>query len=92
MPTWAEIRQCTGTMLRSTGIGFFVGLLARVRTRGDDLHRVRRRKAGLENPGAVRKGAIEGVAAPEEANNATSSAGFVPLFAFGSRPAPRSPC
>ncbi|WP_025695536.1 tripartite tricarboxylate transporter permease, partial [Paenibacillus durus] len=29
------------------------------------------------------KGAIEGVAAPEAANNATSSAGFIPLFALG---------
>src|SRR5512133_713204 len=27
MPTWADIRQCTGTMLRSTAVGFFLGLL-----------------------------------------------------------------
>jgi putative tricarboxylic transport membrane protein len=29
------------------------------------------------------RGAIEGVAAPESANNATSSAGFIPLLALG---------
>jgi putative tricarboxylic transport membrane protein len=27
MPTWADIKQCTGTMLRATGVGFFLGLL-----------------------------------------------------------------
>ena len=26
-PTWADIKQCIGAMLRSTGIGFFMGLL-----------------------------------------------------------------
>ena len=33
---------------------------ARVRPRGDDLHRVRRREEGLENPGAVREGGDRG--------------------------------
>ena len=27
MPTWADIRKCTGPMLRSTAVGFFLGLL-----------------------------------------------------------------
>jgi TctA family transporter len=27
MPTWADIQRCTGAMLRSTGVGFFLGLL-----------------------------------------------------------------
>ena len=27
MPKWADIKQCLGAMLRSTGIGFFLGLL-----------------------------------------------------------------
>jgi putative tricarboxylic transport membrane protein len=27
MPTWADIKQCWGAMLRSTGVGFFLGLL-----------------------------------------------------------------
>jgi putative tricarboxylic transport membrane protein len=27
MPTWADINQCWGAMFRSTGVGFFLGLL-----------------------------------------------------------------
>jgi putative tricarboxylic transport membrane protein len=36
-----------------------------------------------KHPERFGHGAIEGVAAPEGANNATTSGGFVPLFAFG---------
>jgi putative tricarboxylic transport membrane protein len=35
------------------------------------------------HPERFGKGAIEGVASPESANNATSSAGFIPLLALG---------
>ena len=35
------------------------------------------------HPERFGQGAIEGVAAPEAANNATSSAGFIPLLALG---------
>jgi putative tricarboxylic transport membrane protein len=41
-----------------------------------------------KHPERFGKGAIEGVAAPEGANNATSTAGFVPLFSFGLPTAP----
>ena len=36
-----------------------------------------------KHPERFGKGAIEGVASPESANNATSSAGFIPLLALG---------
>jgi putative tricarboxylic transport membrane protein len=36
-----------------------------------------------KNPEKFGKGAIEGVAGPESANNATSSGGFIPLLALG---------
>jgi len=36
-----------------------------------------------KHPERFGKGAIEGVASPEAANNATSSAGFIPLLALG---------
>jgi putative tricarboxylic transport membrane protein len=41
-----------------------------------------------KHPEEFGKGAIQGVAAPEGANNATSQAGFVPLFSFGLPTAP----
>lgn len=64
-------------------IGFFMGLLpgcsAAVTSfmSYDAVKRMSRRRH------LFGKGAIEGVAAPEAANNATSSAGFIPLFALG---------
>ncbi len=40
-------------------------------------------KKVARQPERFGRGAIEGVAAPESANNATSSAGFIPLMALG---------
>jgi putative tricarboxylic transport membrane protein len=83
MPSRADLRRCLGAMLRSTGIGFGLGMLPGC-TPGaisfvayDVERRVSPSRADFG------RGAIEGVAAPEGANNATTSAGFVPLLALG---------
>jgi putative tricarboxylic transport membrane protein len=83
MPTWAEIRRCMGAMLRSSGIGFFLGLLPGCAPAVTTFIAYDVEKRVSKTPDRFGKGAIEGVAAPEGANNATSSGGFVPLFAFG---------
>ena len=83
MPTWKEIRQCFGAMLRSTGIGFFLGLLPGCAPAVTTFIAYDVEKRLSKTPERFGKGAIEGVAAPEGANNATTSGGFVPLFAFG---------
>jgi putative tricarboxylic transport membrane protein len=83
MPTWKEIRQCFGAMLRSTGIGFFLGLLPGCAPAVTTFIAYDVEKRVSKTPERFGKGAIEGVAAPEGANNATTSGGFVPLFAFG---------
>lgn len=83
MPTWADIRQSLGAMLRSTGVGFFMGLLPGCAPAVTTFVAYDLEKRVSKTPERFGKGAIEGVAAPEGANNATSSAGFVPLFAFG---------
>ena len=83
MPTWKEIRQCFGAMLRSTGIGFFLGLLPGCAPAVTTFIAYDVEKRFSKPPERFGKGAIEGVAAPEGANNATTSGGFVPLFAFG---------
>ena len=83
MPPWADIRRCVGAMLRATGIGFGLGMLpgctpGAISFVAYDLERkVSRSRARFG------QGAIEGVAAPEGANNATTSGGFVPLLALG---------
>ena len=87
-PTWADIKQCIGAMLRSTGIGFFMGLLPGCAPSVTTFVAYDVEKRISKHPERFGKGAIEGVAAPEGANNATSSAGFVPLFSFGLPTAP----
>src|SRR5512137_2162143 len=88
MPTWADIRQCIGAMLRSTGVGFFLGLLPGCAPSVTTFVAYDLEKRVAKDPDRFGKGAIEGVAAPEGANNATSTAGFIPLFSFGLPTAP----
>jgi putative tricarboxylic transport membrane protein len=88
MPTWADIKQSTGAMLRSSGVGFFLGLLPGCAPSVTTFVAYDLEKRLSKHPERFGKGAIEGVAAPEGANNATSSAGFVPLFSFGLPTAP----
>jgi putative tricarboxylic transport membrane protein len=82
-PSWADLRAAIPAILRGSGIGFALGLLpgcapgVTVFMAYDAERRISR------HPERFGKGAIEGVAAPESANNATSSAGFIPLLALG---------
>ncbi|MCX5818866.1 MAG: tripartite tricarboxylate transporter permease [Deltaproteobacteria bacterium] len=88
MPTWADIKQCTGAMIRSTGVGFFLGLLPGCAPSVTTFVAYDLEKRVSKHPERFGHGAIEGVAAPEGANNATSTAGFIPLFSFGLPTAP----
>jgi putative tricarboxylic transport membrane protein len=88
MPSWADIKQCAMPMLRSTGVGFFLGLLPGVTPSVTTFVAYDLEKRVSKTPERFGHGAIEGVAAPEGANNATSTAGFVPLFSFGIPTAP----
>jgi putative tricarboxylic transport membrane protein len=83
MPKWADIKQSFGAMVRSTGVGFFLGLLPGCAPAVTTFVAYDLEKRISKTPERFGKGAIEGVAAPEGANNATTSGGFVPLFAFG---------
>jgi putative tricarboxylic transport membrane protein len=83
MPTMADINRCWGAMLRSTVVGFFLGLLPGCAPAVTTFVAYDLEKRVSKHPEQFGKGAIEGVAAPEGANNATCSGGFVPLFAFG---------
>ena len=88
MPTWADIKQCGWTMIRATGVGFFLGLLPGCAPSVTTFVAYDLEKRLSKHPERFGKGAIEGVAAPEAANNATSTSGFIPLFAFGLPTAP----
>ncbi|MDR3043863.1 MAG: tripartite tricarboxylate transporter permease [Desulfovibrio sp.] len=83
MPKWADVYRCRWVMLRSSIVGFFMGLLPGCSPAVTTFVAYDMEKRLSKNPESFGKGAIEGVAAPEGANNATSSGGFVPLLAFG---------
>jgi len=88
MPTWSDLTQCWGSMLRATGVGFFLGLLPGCAPSVTAFVAYDLEKRVSKHPELFGKGAIQGVAASEASNNATSTAGFVPLFSFGLPTAP----
>lgn len=83
-PSRKDLRQSAGATAIGSFIGFVMGLLpgcsAAVTSflSYDVVKKLSKRRRHLFGHGA-----IEGVAAPEAANNATSSAGFIPLFSLG---------
>jgi putative tricarboxylic transport membrane protein len=82
-PSPADLRQSLPAILRGTGIGFFLGLLPGCAPSITVFVAYDAEKKVAKRPERFGKGAIEGVAAAESANNATSSAGFIPLMALG---------
>jgi putative tricarboxylic transport membrane protein len=70
-------------MIRSTFLGFFLGLLPGCSPSVTTFVAYDVEKRVSKHPERFGKGAMEGVAGPEGANNATVSGCFVPLFAFG---------
>jgi len=83
LPTRDDLRRCSGAMLRASGIGFALGLLPGFSPSVTTFIAYDVEKRVSADPSRFGRGAIEAVAAAEGANNATSSGGFVPLFAFG---------
>ncbi|QBI54978.1 tripartite tricarboxylate transporter permease [Streptomonospora litoralis] len=85
MPTLAELRRIAATILRSSGIGVFVGLLPGA---GGDVgswvgyNEAKRFARGAEKQ-EFGKGSIKGVAAAECANNAVTGGALIPLLTLG---------
>lgn len=78
-----EAKGLIGTVLRSTGIGTFIGMIP---GSGGDIAcfvSYNEAKRFSKNPEKFGKGALEGVSAPETANNATTGGAMVPLLTLG---------
>ena len=82
-PRRADVREALPAILRGTGIGFLLGLLPGCAPGVTVFMAYDAEKKLAKDPERFGRGAIEGVASPESANNATSSAGFIPLLALG---------
>jgi putative tricarboxylic transport membrane protein len=88
MPTWRDMRETWVSMIRGTGVGFFLGLLPGCGPAVSTFVAYDMEKRFSKHPERFGKGAMEGVAGPESANNAGSSSQFIPLLAFGIPPGP----
>ncbi|MHC1758646.1 MAG: tripartite tricarboxylate transporter permease [Negativicutes bacterium] len=85
MPTWDDWLLTRWVILKSTVVGFMMGMLpgsgATICT--FITYAMAKNSASPERKKLFGHGAIEGVAAPETANNAASVAAFVPLLTLG---------
>ena len=81
--TMEELKQSFMPYVRGTILGFLIGVLPGVGSTPATLVTYSFEKKFSKHPEMFGKGAIEGVAAPEAANNASNQAAFVPLLALG---------
>ena len=77
---WKPTMKAIG---RGTGIGFLIGLIPGANAVIASLISYTVEKKTAKDPSRFGKGAIEGVAAPETANNACSGSAMIPLFTLG---------
>jgi putative tricarboxylic transport membrane protein len=82
-PTYQDLRKSIKAILRGAGVGFAVGLVPGpapvIATYSS--YMIERKLS--RHPEEFGRGAIEGVAGPESANNAACQSAFIPLFVLG---------
>jgi putative tricarboxylic transport membrane protein len=83
LPSRPEWRRALGAIGRGTGIGFFLGLIPGVGSIIPTFVAYVFEKRISKTPEQFGQGAIEGVAAPETANNAYANAAMIPLLTLG---------
>jgi len=82
-PTRKDLRDSRGAILRGSGLGFVIGVLPGGGGVVSSLASYAMEKRRAKDPSRFGKGAIEGVAGPETANNASSTSAFIPLLTLG---------
>jgi putative tricarboxylic transport membrane protein len=82
-PSLSDWGRAGGPILRGSFLGFFLGILPGGGAVISSFVSYALEKRLSKEPGMFGKGAIEGVAGPESANNSASAGAFVPLFTLG---------
>ena len=85
-PTLADLRQSFGAMVRGTAVGTVFGILPGGGPTIAAFSAYSLEKKVSRSPERFGKGAIEGVAAPESANNAAAQECFIPMLSLGIPP------
>lgn len=83
LPNLEEWRRSIWPILRGTVIGFFTGVLPGAGATIASFLSYAVEKSVSRHPERFGKGAIEGVAGPESANNAASAGSLVPMLTLG---------
>ena len=82
-PTWREFWRMKVAMARSIIIGFFAGILPGIGATLAAFLSYSEAVRWSRHPEKFGKGELEGVVAPETANNAATGAAMIPLLALG---------
>lgn len=83
MPNRKDLKASAGPIGRGSVLGFLIGLLPGGGGVISSMASYAMEKKLAKDPSRFGKGAIEGVAGPETANNASSTASFIPLLTLG---------
>lgn len=83
LPTGQDLKDSSGAIGRGSVIGFFLGILPGGGAVLSSMAAYAYEKKRSKHPERFGKGAIEGVAAPETANNAAATSSFIPLLTLG---------
>lgn len=83
LPSWPEMRQMTPAMAIGTVVGTIEGLLPGGGGSVAAFITYNEAKRWSRHPEEFGKGSIEGIAAPEAANNVVTATALIPLLTFG---------
>jgi putative tricarboxylic transport membrane protein len=83
LPSAKDWRDAIGAILRGTGLGFFMGIIPGGGAIVASFASYAIEKKISKHPEEFGRGAIQGVAAPEAANNSAASGNFIPLLTLG---------
>jgi TctA family transporter len=82
-PTLQDMKQSAGPIVRGTALGAFFGVLPGTGPAIASFGSYMVEKKVAKDPSRFGRGAIEGVAGPESANNADAQCKFIPMLTLG---------
>jgi putative tricarboxylic transport membrane protein len=83
LPTWQDMKDCRFAFLNGSVVGFIIGVLPGAGGTIASFISYGLEKAFSKHPEKFGTGVIEGVAAPEGANNADTGGALIPLLTLG---------
>ena len=83
LPTWTDLKTAFPAMVRGTALGSILGVLPGGGAILASFSSYALEKKISKTPERFGKGAIEGVAGPESANNAGAQTSFIPMLTLG---------